>query len=151
MSAEFPYISKRTSRFVTAACCRAECDVNAGKFRKHGDCGEGSEDGNSWQIESLPVRASECDAFWEDCKNMVMCTCVGDECTGDLQGKSLFGMAVEGVCSNSTQFCQRTVKEVRACHCALLRATSLCCEVHATIKAASMHIEQCARLQAWPA
>ena len=86
--------------------------MNAGKFRKHGDC-EGPE-GNSWQIEALPVRASECDAFYEDCKNMIMCTCVGDECTDDLVGKSLFGMAVEGVCSNSTDFCKRTVGQVRA-------------------------------------
>jgi hypothetical protein len=92
--------------------CFYECDVNAGKFRKHSNCrDEGGS--NSWQIASAPVRASECDAFYEDCKDMILCTCVGADCTGKMVGKSLFGMANEPqACVKSTKFCQRTVKEV---------------------------------------
>jgi hypothetical protein len=97
--------------------CFYECDVNAGKFRKHGNCRD-ETGSNSWQIQGLPVRATECDTFYKDCQDMILCTCIGAECTGGLTGKSLFGMAtVKGACANSTQFCKRTVKEVHFSLC----------------------------------
>lgn len=54
--------SDRCSRWFKAEECLYECDVSVGKFRKHQTCDE-----NSWQIEGMPLKASECDTFFQDC------------------------------------------------------------------------------------
>jgi hypothetical protein len=53
--------------------CFYECDVHAGKYRLHDDCSGDSDDQNGWQIHGMPIKASECDRFYEDCKNDKIC------------------------------------------------------------------------------
>lgn len=37
---------------------------------------------NAWQIEGMPLKASECDLFYKDCKDELVCTCI-DEVGGE--------------------------------------------------------------------
>jgi hypothetical protein len=53
--------------------CFYECDVHAGKYRLHDDCSGDSDGQNGWQIHGMPIKASECDRFYEDCKNDKIC------------------------------------------------------------------------------
>eukprot|EP00892_Ulva_mutabilis_P010740 jgi/Ulvmu1/8038/UM004_0275.1 len=94
--------------------CLYECDVNAGKWRKHGDCKDDSGGSNGWQMEGMPIRASECDAFYAACRDLVMCACSGPDCPADGGPKSLFGLAFDDdrYCKNADNFCQKTVGEI---------------------------------------
>ena len=70
-------------------------------------------DQNAWQIEGMPLKASECDAFYEACKDLVMCACSGDDCPEGTSPKSLFGLAAtDSLCRDSTTFCSKTIGEV---------------------------------------
>eukprot|EP01026_Neomeris_dumetosa_P048147 TRINITY_DN4155_c0_g2_i1.p1 TRINITY_DN4155_c0_g2~~TRINITY_DN4155_c0_g2_i1.p1 ORF type:complete len:499 (-),score=60.13 TRINITY_DN4155_c0_g2_i1:133-1629(-) len=63
-------IPEKCHRWFMEEECFYECDVNAGKYRLHEECGE-----NSWEIQSLPLKASECDQWYEDCKDALLCVC----------------------------------------------------------------------------
>jgi hypothetical protein len=108
----------KCEKWFQAEECLYECDVNAGKFRKFTDCVEKGEQSvsfpNSWQMQGMPIRASECDSFYDDCKDLIMCTCIGTECIQGLTGKSLFGMAIEGVCEKTDKYCKHTIGSVCA-------------------------------------
>jgi hypothetical protein len=98
--------------------CFYECDVGAGKWRKNNDteCKDGDGSINAWQIYNLPLKASECDAFYEACKDVHMCACSGPDCPDDASPKSLFGLAVDEdtYCKGDKKFCSKTVGEVRS-------------------------------------
>ncbi|GMH34189.1 hypothetical protein BSKO_02023 [Bryopsis sp. KO-2023] len=73
---EFP---PKCWRWFVEEYCFYECDVSAGKYRKHALCEE-----NSWQISKLPLKASECDQWYDDCKDTLFCTCLDkDGCRSD--------------------------------------------------------------------
>lgn len=107
--------------------CLYECDVNAGKWRKHGNCKDDKGASNEWQVEGMPIRASECDAFYAACRDLVVCACSGPDCPADGGPKSLFGLAFadDRYCKNETTYCQKTVGEVCVLCC------MLCCAVAA--------------------
>jgi hypothetical protein len=48
--------------------CFYECDVNGGRYRRYKDC---SPD-NEWEMVRLPLRASDCDQWYQDCYNDVL-------------------------------------------------------------------------------
>lgn len=90
-----------------------ECDVNVGKFRKHADCTDASGS-NGWQIVGMPIKASECDQMYEDCKDFVMCTCSGADCGVDNGAPaSVFAVSYDE-CTGDQKFCSKTLGEVRA-------------------------------------
>mmetsp|Transcript_44479 Transcript_44479/g.83059 ORF Transcript_44479/g.83059 Transcript_44479/m.83059 type:complete len:290 (+) Transcript_44479:90-959(+) len=69
--------------FINEACFY-ECDVHVGKWRKHDDCMDGTEP-NGWQIAGMPIKASECDQFFDDCRSDRFCVNGND--------KSLFSVS----------------------------------------------------------
>lgn len=106
--------------------CLYECDVNAGKWRKHGTCKDESGASNAWQMAGMPIKASECDAFYAACRDLVMCTCSGPDCPTDGGPKSLFGLAFDDdkYCKGDTKYCSKTVGEVRTLCCMLCCAAA---------------------------
>lgn len=110
--------------------CLYECDVNAGKWRKHGDCKDDSGASNAWQMEGMPIKASECDAFYAACSDLVLCTCSGPDCPPDGGPKSLFGLAFldDVYCKNEKKYCQKTVSQVRVLCCGSVRQRSRVCK-----------------------
>lgn len=94
--------------------CLYECDVNAGKWRKHKTCFGPDNSENAWQIEGMPLKASECDAFYEACKDLVMCACSGPDCPEGTAPQSLFGFAErDSLCKDSAKYCTKTIGQVR--------------------------------------
>mmetsp|Transcript_7538 Transcript_7538/g.46331 ORF Transcript_7538/g.46331 Transcript_7538/m.46331 type:complete len:291 (+) Transcript_7538:554-1426(+) len=63
-------MSDRCAQYFFDEGCFYECDVNAGRFRRHPTC----EGGNAWEMHQAPVKASYCDSFYEACKNDLFCT-----------------------------------------------------------------------------
>lgn len=61
-------MSSKCSKYFYDEACFYECDVNAGRFRRHAQC----ED-NAWEMYKAPVRASFCDDFYEACKDDKFC------------------------------------------------------------------------------
>lgn len=72
---EFP---EKCARWFVEEYCFYECDVNAGKYRKYDDCAESDE--GPWRIYKLPLRASECDQWYDDCKDTLFCACLTEVC-----------------------------------------------------------------------
>lgn len=67
-------------RWFVEEYCFYECDVSVGKYRKHARC-DADKGGNRWQISKLPLKASECDQWYDDCKDTLFCTCLNEgEC-----------------------------------------------------------------------
>ena len=60
------------AHFVNEACFY-ECDVHVGKWRHHETCMDDDGEENSWQIHGMPIKASECNQFYQDCKNDLFC------------------------------------------------------------------------------
>ncbi|CAD7698129.1 unnamed protein product [Ostreobium quekettii] len=71
---EFP---EKCGRWFVEEGCLYECDVSAGKYRLWNDCSD-SEEG-PWRISKMPLKASECDQWYEDCKDVFFCTCLTEE------------------------------------------------------------------------
>jgi hypothetical protein len=96
--------------------CLYECDVNAGKWRKHPDCYDNTGSENGWQLSGMPIKASECDAFYEACKNMHLCLCSGPDCPEGAVPKSLLSLGLvysdDRFCRDSATYCQKTVGQV---------------------------------------
>lgn len=61
-------MSDRCAQYFFDEGCFYECDVNAGRFRRHPNCEE-----NAWEMYHAPVKASYCDAMFEACKNERYC------------------------------------------------------------------------------
>jgi len=69
-------VSAKCQAFFVQEACFYECDKNLGKFRKHEDCSDIKHGGrieNGWQIEKMPVKASYCDAWYDACKDDMIC------------------------------------------------------------------------------
>ncbi|KAK3241215.1 hypothetical protein CYMTET_49004 [Cymbomonas tetramitiformis] len=62
-------LSDACQAYFVAEACFYECDVNAGKWRKHQTC----DGDNQWQMEGMPIKASYCDAWYEACKTDNFC------------------------------------------------------------------------------
>jgi len=61
-----------------------ECDVHAGRFRLHQDCTDSYGGENGWQMFGMPIMASQCDAWFEACKDDLFCAChEGAPCAED--------------------------------------------------------------------
>ena len=84
---------KCQAHFVNEACFY-ECDVHAGKWRMHETCDD-ADGGNGWQLLGMPIKASECDSFYEDCKDDLFCVTA--------ESKSFFALPT---CDIATQ-CQK--------------------------------------------
>jgi len=67
-----PMSAACSAHFVNEACFY-ECDVNAGKFRQHETCVDADSKSNGWQMLGMPIKASECDSFYQDCKDDLFC------------------------------------------------------------------------------
>eukprot|EP01025_Chloroclados_australasicus_P053033 TRINITY_DN6203_c0_g1_i3.p2 TRINITY_DN6203_c0_g1~~TRINITY_DN6203_c0_g1_i3.p2 ORF type:complete len:506 (-),score=51.34 TRINITY_DN6203_c0_g1_i3:426-1889(-) len=78
-------IPEKCARWFVDEECFYECDVNAGKYRLHEEC-----EVNGWQISAVPLGASECDQWYEDCKDVALCVCTGDDCPEGATPYSLF-------------------------------------------------------------
>lgn len=65
---------EKCNRWFIEEYCFYECDVNAGKYRLFDDCTESDE--GPWRIFGAPIRASECDQWYEDCKDTLFCACL---------------------------------------------------------------------------
>lgn len=48
---------------------------HAGKYRKWDKCVDDAGYANEWQIEAMPLRASECNSWYDACKDDYFCTC----------------------------------------------------------------------------
>jgi hypothetical protein len=81
------------AHFLNEACFY-ECDVHVGKWRRHDDCKDDAGADNAWQIAGMPIKKSECDQFYQDCKDDLFC--VSNE------SKSFFALPT---CNHDTQ-CQ---------------------------------------------
>jgi hypothetical protein len=81
------------AHFVNEACFY-ECDVHVGKWRRHETCIDDAGEENSWQIFGMPIKASECDQFYQDCKDDLFCV--------SAESKSFFALPT---CDHDTQ-CQ---------------------------------------------
>lgn len=85
-------MSEQCRRWFRAESCLYECDVNAGKYRKWDKCIDDFGDANMWQIAGLPLRASECDQWLEDCFDDFFCTCTGEDCPDYVTPRSYFSL-----------------------------------------------------------
>ena len=84
---------KCQAHFVNEACFY-ECDVHAGKWRMYETCDD-ADGGNGWQLLGMPIKASLCDSFYEDCKDDLFCVTA--------ESKSFFALPT---CDIATQ-CQK--------------------------------------------
>ena len=71
-------LSSECAAWFTAEECLYECDVHAGRFRVNKDClnAEGKEE--AWRMFGMPIKASECQAWFEACRDDLFCSCHGD-------------------------------------------------------------------------
>jgi len=99
-------ISDKCNEYLQHEACFYECDVNVGRYRYHSkkDCSENSKTGNAWQIANVPIKASFCDAWFEACKDDVLCA------AADATEKATIFDAATLNCGASE--CRRTVAEV---------------------------------------
>ena len=90
--------------FVDEACLY-ECDVNAGKFRRHANCT--AEGANSWEMRGMPMRASECDAWYADCRADLFCVDGGSRSFFDLPTCDRAGCRRFGdIYANGSEMCE---------------------------------------------
>eukprot|EP01023_Acetabularia_acetabulum_P008854 TRINITY_DN1388_c0_g1_i2.p1 TRINITY_DN1388_c0_g1~~TRINITY_DN1388_c0_g1_i2.p1 ORF type:complete len:490 (+),score=101.55 TRINITY_DN1388_c0_g1_i2:2190-3659(+) len=106
-------IPEKCAKWFADEECFYECDVNAGKYRVHQEC-----DVNSWQVASIPLKASECNQWYEDCKDAKLCVCTGDDCPESATPYSIFSQAfrnctedqcarVEDLYANGEEWCNK--------------------------------------------
>lgn len=63
-------VSNACQEWFIAEQCLYECDVNAGKWRQHGQTnGTECETKDGWSMLGMPIKASEADAWYEACKD----------------------------------------------------------------------------------
>eukprot|EP01026_Neomeris_dumetosa_P048142 TRINITY_DN4155_c0_g1_i3.p2 TRINITY_DN4155_c0_g1~~TRINITY_DN4155_c0_g1_i3.p2 ORF type:complete len:491 (-),score=55.63 TRINITY_DN4155_c0_g1_i3:214-1686(-) len=117
-SDDLSQVPEKCARWFVDEECFYECDVNAGKYRLHQECGE-----NSWQIQSLPLKASECNQWYEDCKDALLCVCTGEEdCPEGATPYSLFSQAyrdctgdqcqrVQDLYANGEEWCNKLYED----------------------------------------
>ena len=80
-------MSDACQQYFIDEACLYECDEHAGRYRKHENCSD--PDGNHWQIENMPIKASFWDGWYEACKDDLFCgrgyfdmpTCTQDQCS----------------------------------------------------------------------
>ena len=61
-------LSEACEAWFVAESCFYECDVNAGRFRRHVDCAPENE----WELFGLPLKGSDCHAWYDACKDDVV-------------------------------------------------------------------------------
>jgi len=63
-------LSAACQQYFVDEACTYECDVNAGKWRLHGQTNSSEcNDSNGWQISNMPIKASFANAWYEACKD----------------------------------------------------------------------------------
>lgn len=80
-------MSDACQQYFIDEACLYECDEHAGRYRMHKNCSD--PDGNHWQIENMPIKASFWDGWYEACKDDLFCgrgyfdmpTCTQDQCS----------------------------------------------------------------------
>ena len=66
-------LSSQCEKYYFEESCFYECDKNMGKWRKHRDCSDAAPGDNGWQIANMPIKATYCDAWYNACKNDMIC------------------------------------------------------------------------------
>jgi len=68
-------LSPKCASWFVAEHCFYECDVNMGRYRLFPSCFDSeTDDINAWQISRMPIRAADCDQWFEDCKDDIFGT-----------------------------------------------------------------------------
>ena len=64
-------LSPACEKWFVEEACFYECDVNIAKFRVEQECNkaDGTANDNLWQVMGVPMKASQCDQWYEDCKD----------------------------------------------------------------------------------
>ena len=75
-------LSPACEKWFVEEACFYECDVNIAKFRVEQECekADGTANDNLWQVMGVPMKASQCDQWYADCKDDLFCA--GDETKG---------------------------------------------------------------------
>ena len=71
-------LSPACARWFTLEECLYECDLHAGRFRVHENCLNPDGDPEAWRMFGMPIKASECNQWYEDCRDDLFCSCHGD-------------------------------------------------------------------------
>lgn len=66
-------LSDKCQQYFREESCFYECDRNMGKWRKHTSCKDAKNQSNGWQIESMPIKASYCNGWFDACKDDMFC------------------------------------------------------------------------------